>query len=149
MNTPSRWQSPGDFRATPQALKHQLCVGSGRAESVAIPDRAADDLARQQGDVLQQGLGMYATGIGVALGKAHQGAIEFVQLRVQRLGDIERQGRHHAIGLDFQQAPDHASLAISVEPSIDEQQAIGAVLGQAKIAPDHRIAAAHTSRKGP
>ena len=105
-------------------------------------DRAANHLAREVGDGFEQRLGVMAIDAGAALGEAHQGSVEGIELLAQGLGRGQAQRGHHAVGLDLQQATDHPALAVGIEPSVDEQQAVGAVFGQAKVAPYHRVATA-------
>lgn len=80
---------------------------------------------------------------GTALGEADQGLVEGIQFLAQLLGRAQGQRSHHAVRLDFQQAADHAALAVGIEAPVDEQEAVGAILGQAEVAPHHRIATTH------
>ncbi|MNG96709.1 hypothetical protein D3C79_557880 [compost metagenome] len=136
------------FAQLAQALEHQLRIGLGGAEAVAGLDRAADHLARQMGDGFEQAFGVMAIDPGAALGEADQGLVERVELLAQGLGGGQGQRGHHAVGLDLQQASDHSALAVGIEPAVDEQEAVGAVFGETKVAPHHGIATADAGAAG-
>ena len=128
---------PGDAALTQfcNAGGDQVRVGTTGPEAELAGRQPALDLGRQAGQFVQKGLVavMVRLAAGDAVGQAGQGTLDGQDAR--RLAARDRQGeqRHHAVGLDLEQALQHAAGLVGGEAAVQQQHARKAVLAGAEI----------------